>query len=51
MKFYGREKEIKRDAARYDETILRRKVDRFLEKHPEKSSFKISLRGLSLADM
>ena len=43
--------EIKRDAVRYDETILRRKVDRFLEKHPEKSSFKISLRGLSLADM
>lgn len=43
--------EVKRDPARYDAQALRKKVDRFLEKHPEKSSRQLSLRCLSLGDM
>ena len=43
--------EVKRDPARYDALALRKKVDRFLEKNPEKSSRQLSLRCLSLEDM
>lgn len=43
--------EIKRDPARYDAQALRRKAERLLEKHPEKSSRQLSLRCLSLGDM
>lgn len=43
--------EVKRDPARYDAQALRRKADRLLEKHPEKSSRRLSLRCLSLGDM
>lgn len=43
--------EVKRDPARYDEPALRRKVERFLEKHPEKSGRDIRLSCLSLKDM
>lgn len=43
--------EVKRDLARYDAQALRRKAERLLEKHPEKSSRQLSLRCLSLGDM
>ena len=43
--------EVKRDLARYDAQAPRRKAERLLEKHPEKSSRQLSLRCLSLGDM
>ena len=45
------ESRVKRDPARYDALALRKKVGRFLEKNPEKSSRQLSLRCLSLEDM
>jgi uncharacterized protein len=43
--------EVKRDAHRFDESLLRRKAETFLVANPQKRSRQISCRGLSLADM
>lgn len=43
--------EIKRDPLRYDEAVLRKKVERFFEKHPEKRERRLSLGCLSLQEM
>ena len=43
--------EVKRDAARIDLKALETKVAAFFEKHPTLRNYKVSCRGLSLADM
>ena len=43
--------EVKRDARRFDEELLRRKAEAFLAANPQKRSRRISCRGLSLDDM
>ena len=43
--------EVKRDARRFDEALLRRKVEAFLAANPQKRSRQISYCGLSLDDM
>lgn len=42
MEFIGRESEVE---------LLRKKIDAFYEKHPEKKSMKSAAKGLSLADL
>ena len=43
--------EVKVDPVRFDEGLLRRKVEAFFEKHPEKRAFRHSARCLSVNDM
>ena len=43
--------EVKRDARRFDEELLRRKAEAFFAANPQKRSRRISCRGLSLDDM
>lgn len=43
--------EVKRNAQKYKETLLRDKAARFLSQHKEYSAYALSVRGLSLEDM
>ena len=43
--------EVKVDASRYDQAALEAKVSAFLQKHPEKGSWKRKLALLTLKDM
>ena len=43
--------EVKRDAARIDLKALERKAQSFFEKNPERLSYRIAFKGLSIKDM
>ena len=43
--------EVKRDAARIDLRTLERKSQSFFEKNPERLSYRIAFKGLSIEDM
>ena len=43
--------EVKIDRARFDKGVFVRKIEAFLEKHPEKKSLRRTMRCLSLSDM
>ena len=43
--------EVKRDAARLDMKMLKRKIEAFCEKNPDLRQRQMSAKGLSLSDM